>query len=118
MPEGFVPLLVFLLFVAGLVWIHQAIWGEREGTIKTDDCRARIVIKEGSSETWFKKFTCSYEKTRGGTIVGGYCEAVDINSAGACETVYVYTKDIQNSCGANPTAPYLGDDNLCHATPQ
>jgi hypothetical protein len=110
-------LFVLSLLGAGLLWIHNTVWGEREGSIQTDDCRARILIKENSCETWFKKFTCTYQRTKGGKLISGTCEAVDTDAAGKCETVYFYEKKNPLSC-TSPLEPYLGDDDLCHDTPQ
>jgi hypothetical protein len=109
-------LIVLGLIGGGLVWGYNTLWGEREGTIKTDDCRARITLKENSSDTWFKKFTCSYRKTTKGIVMSGYCEAVDI-SAGVCDTVYFYVKSPPNVC-TDPSFPYLGTDDKCYAQPQ
>jgi hypothetical protein len=60
--------------------------------IKTDDCRATIHVKEGSWDTFFKTFTCTYRKTKSGTIMGSFCQAVETNSAGVCTAVYSYEK--------------------------
>ena len=114
---GWGCLVVFALIGVGLVRIHNTVWGEREGSIKTDDCRAKITVKEGSSETWFKKFTCVYQKTKSGKILSGYCEAVDTNTAGICETVYFYEKQASLVCSSS-LMPYLGEDDRCHADPR
>jgi hypothetical protein len=114
---GWGCLIVLALIGCGLVWVHNTVWGEREGSIKTEDCRAKITVKEGSSETWFKKFTCTYQRTKQGKVLSGYCEAVDTNAAGICETVYFYEKKPLLVC-TSPLMPYLGDDDRCHADPQ
>ena len=113
---GWGCLIVVGLIGWGLYSGYGSMWGEREGTIKTDDCRTRVVLKEGSTDTWFKKFTCSYRKTAKGTLMSGYCEAVD-TSAGVCDTVYFYEKKAPNVC-TNPTYPYLGVDDQCYTQPQ
>ena len=96
---------------------YEAIWGEREGTIKTDDCRARIMVDEFPSRgTLFKTFTCSYRKTVSGKILDGYCESV-YTTNGTCETVYVYQKKKNNGGCVKPN-PYLGEDDHCHEVPQ
>jgi hypothetical protein len=93
----FVFILAAVLFWArALIWVHGAIWGEREGFIKTEDCRTKIPVKQGSPDTWFKKFTCTYEKTDGGRIVGGFCQAVETDDAGVCTLVYSYEKKPEN----------------------
>jgi hypothetical protein len=110
---------VFALIVifSAIRWGVESLWGEREGTIRTNDCRTRISVVEGSSETWFKKFTCSYKKTVKGYLISGYCEAVDTNSAGVCETVYFYPRKVPNLC-TDPKYPHLGQDGMCHTEPQ
>jgi hypothetical protein len=109
----FFIVVVVLGGIAGVDKIQNALWGEREGTIKTDDCRARIPVKEGSFDTWFKKFTCTYRKTNAGTIMSGYCEAIETSDAGACGVVYFYEKKPPNLC-TDPKFPYLGEDDRCH----
>ena len=107
---------LILLTIGGGIWVHNAVWGEREGSIRTDDRRIRITLEDGSKETWFKNFTCSYRRTNKGTILAGQCEAVETNS-GACETVYSYSKKAPKVC-TDPKVPYLGYDDLCHDTVQ
>jgi hypothetical protein len=109
-----------LVVLAGLAWggisLHSVIWGEREGDIKTEDCRARILVKEGSSDTWFKTFTCTYQKTQKGVLMGGVCQSVE-TSGGACTTVYVYAKEGAKVC-TDPKFPNLGADDKCYSYPQ
>src|SRR5262249_27310265 len=104
-----------LVIVAGGVgyWLAESVWGEREGTVRTNDCRTTIPVKDGSSDTWFKKFTCQYQGTKSGKIMGGFCQAVVLTNGGECETVYVYEKHQANVC-TDPKFPYLGYDDLCH----
>jgi hypothetical protein len=102
--------------VAGIAWLHSALWGEREGTIKTDDCRTKITLTEDSPSTWFKQFTCTYHKTKTAKLISGYCEAVE-TTAGACDTVYFYDKKAPKLC-TDPKFPYLGYDDMCHTDPQ
>jgi hypothetical protein len=106
-------ILVLWVHSGGLTSINNMVWGEREGVMKTDDCRTRIVVKEGTSATWFKKFTCVYRRTKSNKLMSGYCEAVDTNSAGACNTVYFYIKQVPPIC-TDPKFPYFGEDDLCH----
>src|ERR1039458_1627917 len=74
--------------------LHDSIWGEHEGIIKTDDCREKVTVEEGSSGTWFKTFTCTYQKSKSGKLIGGSCQAVEMNDGGACQTVYSYQKKV------------------------
>jgi hypothetical protein len=48
-------LVVIVVLIVGVSWLQQTFWGEREGTIKTDDCRTRVLLKEDSPTTWFKQ---------------------------------------------------------------
>ena len=75
---------VFLVIVGvGGVKVHEFLWGEQEGLVRTADCRKTVPVKEGSFDTWFKKFTCSYDKTASGKIFSGTCGAVETDGA-AC----------------------------------
>ena len=101
--------------MAAIFFIHELIWGEQEGIVKTGDCRSTVTVAEGAPATWFKKFTCDYVRSRAGKIIGGNCIAVDIEGA-ACKAVYVYKKRSTVAC-AEPT-PYVGFDEQCHSDPQ
>jgi len=117
-PGGGIGWLVIVgLALYGLSSAHNSVWGEQEGTTKTSDCRKTIPVKEGSVDTWFKKFICTYRRTAKGTIMSGYCEAVEVEG-GVCETVYSYLKKINNGRCTDPKVPYLGEDDLCHSDPQ
>jgi hypothetical protein len=113
--------LVTFIVIGIAIWgggavLRSTIWGEQEGVINTDDCRARIVVKEDSSDTWFKKFTCTYRKTNKGTLISGVCQAVE-TTGGKCETVYFYDKVVPKVC-TDPKYPNLGVDDMCYTLPQ
>jgi hypothetical protein len=88
--DGFGVLVFLVVIVGGGFGLHSALWGEREGTIKTEDCRTRIKVEEGSSDTWLRQFTCSYDKSTTPKTVWVFCEAVTTNAAGGCDTEYFY----------------------------
>jgi hypothetical protein len=79
--------------------LHEITGGtsEQEGTIKTEDCRAQIVIEEGSPATTGKKFTCAYAKSNTGKIMGGVCQAVE-TSGSTCSAAYAYQKKPWTKC--------------------
>lgn len=84
--------LVVIALAFGVVsGLHGYLWGEQEGVVRTSDCRNRILIKEDSSETWFKKFTCEYTRADSGKISGGTCAYVETNGP-VCNAAYVYEK--------------------------
>jgi hypothetical protein len=114
--SGWTYLVVIVVLLIGASWLRETFWGEREGTIKTEDCRARVLIKADSPTTWFKQFTCMYRKSQKGTLISGLCEAVETSGA-VCETVYYYEKPVPHLCN-DPKYPYLGMDELCYSTPQ
>jgi hypothetical protein len=111
---GYLIAAVIVIWFGGK-YLHNTVWGEREGVINTDDCRSKVAVVEGSSATWFRKFTCVYQKDRDGSLMRGACEAVDITPSGACETDYYYEKKASPSI-CPESAPYLGLDGKC--TPQ
>jgi hypothetical protein len=95
---------------------------EQEGVVKYDDCRQIITIQDGSWQTYYHKFTCSYIKTKSGAIMSGECVRVEndsslFSSSHTCSTAYVYEKKINNPCTVAPNI-YLGYDDMCYTTPQ
>jgi len=87
--------------------------GENEGTVKTADCREIIYIKESSVETWTKSFTCIYQKTRQGRLMGGYCVNVEYDSNGGCRKSYTYFKKQAEVC-LDKANPVLREDDMCY----
>ena len=112
--ETVIGILFLGAIVFGFQWLHSAVWGEQEGYIKTADCRKTIPVKEGSFDTWFKKFTCTYEKTNSGKIFSGTCAAVETDGV-ACGAAYVYEKKTEIKGCTDPKYPYPGRDDLCHS---
>ena len=109
------------LFLIGLgIWAMSQglgkIWGEQEGYVKTDDCRSTVMLKASSPETWFKKFTCVYRRTKRGVLISGVCVSVDTDGA-VCKTVYEYEREGPKVC-TDPKFPYLREDDMCYEGPQ
>lgn len=90
------------------------IGGEVEGTVKTDDCRAQIMVTEGLGEALGKKFMCAYQKSKSGKIMGGVCQAVELDGK-ACKAVYTYVKKPWTTC---PERSTLHDDDQCYSCPE
>lgn len=106
---------IFLFFViCGLVLggLMTIFGGESEGTVKYDDCRQTITIKQNSWDTLFKKFICSDFKSNSGKLISGTCVHIDTES-GSCKTVYIYTKEPDINCGNNST-PDVDDKCYCN----
>lgn len=87
--------------------------GEREGIVKTSDCREKITIKEKSIEALTKTFTCQYNKTRQGRIMGGSCVHIEYDNNGQCKASYTYYKEQDNVC-LDKANPRLREDDMCY----
>jgi hypothetical protein len=87
--------------------------GEREGTVRTSDCREKITINEKSIEALTKTFTCQYYKTRQGRIMGGLCVHIDYDNNGQCKASYTYYKEQDNVC-LDKANPRLREDDMCY----
>jgi hypothetical protein len=114
--DTFSALGCFVLIVVGLASIgalRNYFLGEEEGQVKYEDCRNKITVQEDSSDTWFKKFTCSYAKTQSGKIMSGVCVHVETEGP-VCQTAYIYYKKPQIVC-SDPKFPNAGYDDLCHS---
>jgi hypothetical protein len=86
--------------------------GERPGTVKWNDCREQMFIKENSFEALSKRFTCDYIKTRQGRVMGGLCVHIEYES-GQCKAAYIYVKEQAKVCSKEN--PILKEDDLCYA---
>lgn len=112
-------------FIGGLIGIGVVLWGvsavffgEREGIVKTSDCRETVTLQSDTLQKYYKTFTCSNEKTNKGTIMRGVCTHVDtpgsiFSSSNDCSVAYVYERKQDTVC-ADKKFPYLGRDDLCH----
>lgn len=100
---------IALMTAVGCNSIPSITGGEPEGTIKTDDCRAQVMLQEGSSETIGKKFTCAIQRSQSGKIMGGLCQAVETEGR-ACRVAYTYRKKPWRTCPEHST---LGFDDQC-----
>ena len=109
---------ILILVYAQTAWkfVHDHVWGEREGVTRIADCRSVISVKEGSYDTWFKTFTCSYVRSKSGKLIGGRCVAVETDGP-VCKKVYGYEKRSELTC-SDPKLPYIGVDEMCHSDPQ
>ena len=88
---------IAMMAAVGCDSIPSITGGEQEGTIKTDDCRAQVMLHDDPAETIGKKFTCAYQRSKSGKIMGGICQAVEMEG-GACKTAYTYIKKPWTKC--------------------
>jgi hypothetical protein len=111
---GWIVLVVIgISFAAGL---YDSLWGEQEGVTRYEDCRDKIYIEQASSDALFKRFTCSYSKTRTGKLLSGLCIHV-VTEGPVCQAAYIYNKKAEITC-TDPKFPYPAYDDLCHSDPQ
>lgn len=93
--------------------------GEREGTVKFEDCREQIVIPEPGGPlhniNTFQNdpFICWYTKTNSGRVMSGMCTAVEMEEH-TCKRSYTYYKKAELTCYAHSA---LGVDDNCHPDP-
>ena len=124
--EGLGALVIFGLFIAGLLWLFGFNFGiTNEGTVTYSDCRQTITLQSGSWQTHFHSFTCSEEKTQSGVVMDGQCVATQndgLFGSGTCATAYIYEIPAPTNCQGNSKDgvwyPYLGYDGQCYTTPQ
>ena len=113
-----------VVFIGAVLWGVSAIsFGERDGTAKISDCREIITLQPDTKQKYYKAFTCSYDKTNNGSIMGGTC--IHIESAGStfsssneCAVAYVYTRKQQDGLCTDKKFPYLGRDDKCYTEQQ
>ena len=100
--------LLFLLIPAVLLFTGC----EREGVANIDDCRETIIIKERNIKTYYKTFTCSYNKTEKGDIMNGFCANIKTGLfSDKCKIAYIYDKQPTKEC---PENEYLNQDGNCY----
>jgi len=114
-------LAIIVLAVCGLAWAASGIFfGEREGSVKFDDCREVIRLQPDTLQKFYKTFTCSSSKTKSGGIISEQCVHIDndstlFSSSHSCATAYVYTRH-DEGC-TNLKYPYLHYDDKCYSEP-
>lgn len=89
--------------------------GEREGTVEYADCREKIPLSKNreSFSKLYQSFTCQYEKTMAGHILGGECVHIEYDKAQGCKVAYIYSRTPDKVC-KDPKFPNLRSDDLCH----
>lgn len=103
-----------ILFIAVTLFILVACGGEREGTVKYDDCREKIYLEAGNLSKIYKTFTCQYEKRASGKIIRKKCVHVDLAGGVVCETAYIYYFEEEPDDGCNKAYPFKGYNNICY----
>lgn len=111
--------LVFLACIGLFVWwwISNT---EREGFVKYDDCRERVLLSPHSLQKYVYTFTCSSLKTKSGKIINGQCVRVEyegswFSSSKTCSVAYIY--QMTPAC-SDPKYSYMGDDEKCYDKPK
>jgi hypothetical protein len=104
---------VVFLILLGLCLSAVKCGSEREGAVKSDDCREQIPIQEGSFAAFNKTFDCQYEKSKSGKIMSGSCTAVETDGS-TCKSSYTYQKAPWKTCSPGFR---LKDDDLCYGCP-
>lgn len=85
---------------------------EREGMVNIDDCRETIKIKSDNIKTYYKTFTCTYEKTDKGDIMSGACINLKTGLfSDKCKIAYIYERGPSKKC---PENGYLNQDGNCY----
>lgn len=84
---------------------------EREGSVEFEDCREFIQIDENSFSTFYKTFTCTYEKTDNGDIMSGLCVRVELTKNNECKKAFAYEKSAYKEC---PEGEYLDKVGECY----
>lgn len=126
---NFSELLVALVILGGIYWsvvgatrLWGSFFGEREGIIKYDDCRAIVTLQPDTLQKYYRTFTCGYNRTKSGKIMSGECVRIVndksfFSSSHTCATAYVYEKEQEGNC-TDPARPYLTYDDMCSTVPQ
>lgn len=108
-----------LIAIGAVLWGISAIsFGEREGIVKSSDCRETVTLESDTLKKYYKTFTCSYQKTKGGKIMSGECIHIEnpssiFSSSNECSVAYVYYRKQDGIC-IDKKFPYLGRDDKCY----
>lgn len=126
--EGALGCLVIIGIIGWAIYTYQPITifgGEREGSVKFDDCREVVYLNPDTIQKYYKTFTCSYRKTDKGVLLNSNCVHVDndstlFTSSHTCKTAYVYSFQLEKNHGgcSDLAYPYLGYDDKCYSEPQ
>lgn len=96
--------------IVGGVWFLFG--GEKEGYIDTSDCRADYEVEDQIWTRIWHEYTCTYQKTDDGQIMGGTCKRVKTTLFGnECKASYTYNKKPYKTCSQE--YPWLGSDGKC-----
>lgn len=126
--EGFGVLFIFVLIVAGVLWIFGFNYhGTSEGIVKYDDCREIIQLEPTNWHTYFGTFTGYTKKSASGKIMGGeFVRVINDRSfffgnSHTCARAYIYEKKSEACADSTKNGipyPYLGYDDMCYTIPQ
>jgi len=89
--------------------------GERVGTVRYQDCREIVRLKDNPLRKLYTTFTCSYQRTVTGKLMGGECVSVKTTSSGeTCQIAYLYEKKSEFVC---PSNTHVMPDETCACGP-
>ncbi|MCX6717116.1 MAG: hypothetical protein NTU76_00355 [Candidatus Taylorbacteria bacterium] len=103
---GFVFILFLISNVGSLFNFHVK---EVTGEVKYDDCRQKINLNKDEYSKQNGTFICNDTKTISGKSMGGECMKTIISDS-YCQTVYIYQKPAEETCGQ---FHYLTTDDTC-----
>src|SRR5215469_3139544 len=67
--------------------------GEREGTVRYEDCREKIWHAERPLKDVFDIYTCTRERNSASKIIGGTCVRIEYASSTAdCKVAHIYNR--------------------------
>ncbi|MGO8945885.1 MAG: hypothetical protein ACLQJ7_19720 [Syntrophobacteraceae bacterium] len=94
-----------------LAFIVCGCGGEREGVIKTEDCRETVRLSDDAFQwqSYWETFTCGYVRRASGKLINKTCERVVMNG-GYCQTAYIYYYHADPDPGCTKAYPYMGKD--------
>ncbi|MCX6701719.1 MAG: hypothetical protein NTX96_00800 [Candidatus Zambryskibacteria bacterium] len=83
---------------------------EVNGIVKYDDCREKVILTTDEYAKQGGTFICNLLKTNSGKSLGGECVKIITDSSGGCQTVYLYQKPSEITCGDNS---YPNANDMC-----
>lgn len=87
---SFGTIIVLWLVFWFIYWFY---WGEVEWTVHNiDNCQVNIIVKDVFYNKIFRKFVCTYEKTKSGDLINGVCYNANFNNNWICTKLIKYTK--------------------------
>jgi len=116
--EAEMEYLTFIVIFGLFIWWVIADIGEREGSVKYEDCRETVNLPPNNLKQYYKTFTCLGGKTRGGTKLAGDCVHIEyvstwFSDSNLCKVAFIYERPQGGNC-TDPKFPKLGYDDKCY----